>query len=438
MELGCEVKYSKCYMAKRIALKMIFGDASEEYSRVWDYAEAVRRFNPGSAAIVKCIGIEKPPPLFQRMYICLLACKEGFVAGCRPIIGVGGAHLTGKFPGILLSAVEDLRSVTASSSRVQAGGDAFTFMSDRKKGLVEAFSSVIPEAEFRFCCRHIWENFKIKFPGELFKQHFWRAARAYNKKIFVEAYEYLAAIPIKHWSGHAFSSRNKSGMLLINCSETFNNVRYVLQRSAAKREGLSNFEGVLTSSTSKMIEKNAKDIYGLRVIPVDVFEFEVDDDDESYVVNLTNKTCHCGSWKLIGIPCKHAMACIVLRNYMPTNLSTRRIMTQKMPRRPNKRKRKKEADEGKGGKKPACAFREFKQRRCGNCGNIGHYKKGDVLYASNMYILISVVYDYKKTQDLNLLPGFSLVYETLLAKGTPHPHFSGFGFAIEEGEYITN
>ena len=63
-----------------------------------------------------------------------------------------------------------------------------------------------------------------------------------------------------------------------------------------------------------------------------------------------------------------------------------------MPRRPNKRKRKKEADEGKGGKKPACAFREFKQRRCGNCGNIGHYKKGDVLYASNMYILISVVY----------------------------------------------
>ena len=66
-------------------------------------------------------------------------------------------------------------------------------------------------------------------------------------------------------------------------------------------------------SISKMIEKNAKDIYGLRVIPVDVLDFEVDDDDESYVVDLTNKTCHCGSWKLIGIPYKHAMACIVLR-----------------------------------------------------------------------------------------------------------------------------
>ncbi|XP_057526298.1 uncharacterized protein LOC130805540 [Amaranthus tricolor] len=353
-------------MAKRIAKKMIVGYASEEYNRVWDYAEAIRRFNPGSTAIVKCIGIDAPPPLFQRMYICLPACKEGFVAGCRPIIGVDGAHLKGQFPGVLLIAVgkdgnnnifpvawavveienvetwtwflyllvEDLRSVSPSSSWVQPGCEDFTFMSDRQKDLVEALNSVIPEAEIRFCCRHIWANFKIKFPGELFKHHFWKAARAYNKiwnqNISVEAYEYLAAIPAKHWSRHAFSSRSKSGMLLNNFCESFNNVlvearekpiislmewirRYVMQRSAAKREGLSNFKGVLMPAITKMIEKNAKEIYALRVILVDVSEFEVDDDEESYVVNLTNKTCLCGSWNLIGIPCKHAMACIALR-----------------------------------------------------------------------------------------------------------------------------
>ena len=152
-------------MAKRIAMKMIFGDASEEYSRVWDYAEAIRLYNPGSTAIVKCIGIDKPPPLFQRLYICLPACKEGFVAGCRPIIGVDGAHLKGQFPGILLTAVgkdgnnnifpiawavvetenvdtwtwflnllvEDIRSVVPSSSCAHNGVEAFTFMSDRQK-----------------------------------------------------------------------------------------------------------------------------------------------------------------------------------------------------------------------------------------------------------------------------------------------------------------
>ena len=101
-------------------------------------------------------------------------------------------------------------------------------------------------------------------------------------------------------------------MLLNKCCEAFNNVlieargkpiislmewirRYMMQRSAAKREGLSNFEGVLMPCINKMIEKNATDIYDLRVIPVDVFEFEVDEDDESYIVNLTNKTCHRGS-----------------------------------------------------------------------------------------------------------------------------------------------
>ncbi|XP_057540754.1 uncharacterized protein LOC130818607 [Amaranthus tricolor] len=324
-ELGCEVKYYKCYMAKRIAKKMIVGDASEEYSRVWDYAEAIRRFNPGSTAIMKCIGIDTPQPLFQRM----------------PIISVDGAHLKGPFPGVLLTAVgkdgnnnifpvawavvetenvetwtwflnllvEDLKSVNPSSSCVEAGCEDFTFMSDRQKGLIEALNSVIPEAEIRFYCRHIWANFKIKFPGELYKHHFWKAAKAYNKfhfdremieikNISVEAYEYLAAIPVKHWSRHAFCSRSKSGMLSNNCCESFNNVlveargkpiislmewirRYVMQRSASKREGLSNFK-------------------------------------ESYVVNLTNKTCLCGSWNLLGIPCKHAMACIVIRKLDPS------------------------------------------------------------------------------------------------------------------------
>ena len=70
-ELGCEVKYSKCYMAKRIAKKLIFGDANEEYGRVWDCAEAIRNYSPGSTDIVKCIGIENPPSLFPRMYVCL-------------------------------------------------------------------------------------------------------------------------------------------------------------------------------------------------------------------------------------------------------------------------------------------------------------------------------------------------------------------------------
>ena len=95
------------------------------------------------------------------------------------------------------------------------------------------------------------------------------------KKISVEAYEYLVVIPTKHWSRHAFPTRSKSRMLLNNCCESFNNVlreargkpiislmewirRYVMQRSAAKKKGLSNFESVLMPSVNKMIEKKCK------------------------------------------------------------------------------------------------------------------------------------------------------------------------------------
>ncbi|XP_057543888.1 uncharacterized protein LOC130823283 [Amaranthus tricolor] len=172
-----------------------------------------------------------------------------------------------------------------------------------------------------------------------------------------------------------------------------------MQRSAVKREGLSKFQGVVMPSVVKIIENNEKSCHGVRVIPVDVFEFEVDDREESYVVNLTNKTFHCGRWTLIGIPCKHAIACIVHRKldytefvyeayhvktyaktYEPrfhgmpghkmwptsTNPKTLPPPFRKMPSRRNKRKRRLEVDEAKGGEKQGFVVREYKQRRCGN------------------------------------------------------------------------
>lgn len=84
---------------------MILGDANLEYSKVWDYAATIIKYNLGSTTKVKVTGIENPPPLFQRLYICLQACKESFMAGCRPILGVDGAHLRGPYPGILLTAI---------------------------------------------------------------------------------------------------------------------------------------------------------------------------------------------------------------------------------------------------------------------------------------------------------------------------------------------
>ena len=44
-------------------------------------------------------------PKFERIYVCLEACKSAFVTTCRPLIRLGGCFLKGEYGGQLLSAV---------------------------------------------------------------------------------------------------------------------------------------------------------------------------------------------------------------------------------------------------------------------------------------------------------------------------------------------
>ena len=78
-----EVNHYKCYYDREIALYMIYGNAVEQYKKVWDYATTIRKYDEGNNVVMKCERIERPPPLLQRMYLCLQPCQEGFMAGCR-------------------------------------------------------------------------------------------------------------------------------------------------------------------------------------------------------------------------------------------------------------------------------------------------------------------------------------------------------------------
>ncbi|KAL2235243.1 UNVERIFIED_CONTAM: hypothetical protein Sindi_1256500, partial [Sesamum indicum] len=59
-------------------------------------------------------------------------------------------------------------------------GWAFIFY--RQKGLFEAVSSLAPNAEHRFCLKHMYNNFKAKFNGQQLKKVFWKATSTYNVK----------------------------------------------------------------------------------------------------------------------------------------------------------------------------------------------------------------------------------------------------------------
>ncbi|KAB2622173.1 hypothetical protein D8674_024355 [Pyrus ussuriensis x Pyrus communis] len=95
---GCTKR--KAYRALDRALRIIEGKHAEQYTKLWDFAEEVKKTNPGSTVKVKL-----DRGRFQRIYVCLGACKEGFKSGCRPLIGLDGCHLKSLYGGQLLCAV---------------------------------------------------------------------------------------------------------------------------------------------------------------------------------------------------------------------------------------------------------------------------------------------------------------------------------------------
>uniref|UniRef100_A0A803KM68 SWIM-type domain-containing protein n=1 Tax=Chenopodium quinoa TaxID=63459 RepID=A0A803KM68_CHEQI len=63
----------------------------------------------------------------------------------------------------------------------------------------------------------------------------------------------------------------------------------------------------------KMVHKGLQQVSSMRVSQADLMGFEVDDSEDTYVVNLETKACSCNRWTLMGFPCWHTLACIQLR-----------------------------------------------------------------------------------------------------------------------------
>ncbi|KAK8695947.1 hypothetical protein V6N13_001089 [Hibiscus sabdariffa] len=145
---------------------------------------------------------------FERLYLCMQAMKDGFKAGCRPIIGLDGCHLKGYYQGYLLVAVgidaDDsiypiVFAVVESENQSSwnwfleiLGNDleinnsnSFTFMTDRQKGLMVDVLELFPYSEHRTCVRHLYSNSKSNgFTGKTLKDQLWKAARATYEREF--------------------------------------------------------------------------------------------------------------------------------------------------------------------------------------------------------------------------------------------------------------
>ncbi|XP_075665940.1 uncharacterized protein LOC142635705 [Castanea sativa] len=300
-------------------------------------------------------------------------------------------------------------------------------------GLVETFKDLMPNAEHRFCVRHLHANFKKDFPEKVLKDAMWNAARAATKNSFdfhmdelkkldVKAYEWLVKLDVRTWSRHAFNPRSKSDTVVNNIAESFNAwileardklvltmmeiIRVMLmQRLQTKRDHMRRYEGRVCPRIYKKLERIKSEVGHCISRWNGESKYEVEYIyGGRYVVDLNERTCGCGRWGLNGIPCFHAAAAIIehgeqLETYVDiaytkeTFLSCYQWMVSPLPsheqwpktpynpikppkftKKAGKRKkvRKREAGE------PINAFRVSKKgtvMECGNCFQWGHNQR---------------------------------------------------------------
>lgn len=106
------------------------------------------------------------------------------------------------------------------------------------QGLIAAVAKVWPDAEHRFCVRHMYQNFHKLHKGEQLKNNLWAIARATNNPTYkkamekmkadsVPAYEWVEKWPPRTWIKAFFNPFPKCDILLNNMSEVFNRYTFL-------------------------------------------------------------------------------------------------------------------------------------------------------------------------------------------------------------------
>ncbi|XP_062230629.1 uncharacterized protein LOC133928349 isoform X2 [Phragmites australis] len=249
-DMLCDVSLSKCKRAKAPVLQEALDSTKGEYSKVYDYQMELLRSNPGSSVIVTLNPEIVDKKVFQRFYVCFDACRKGFLAGCRRVIGLDGCFFKGATNGELLCAIgrevnNKMHPVAWALVEKETYDSWYWFLGLLQRdlnincggegwGLSKAVFELVPSANHRMCARHIYANRRKKHIGQKLQRKSWECAKSscrvlfnYNKAKLAQgtpqgAKDMVSTSP-EHWSRAFFKLGSNCDSVDNNMCESFNN-----------------------------------------------------------------------------------------------------------------------------------------------------------------------------------------------------------------------
>jgi hypothetical protein len=364
IKYGIDIHYQTVYNGTKRASEKLFGKQADSFDWLYRFKAEIELRSPGSVVEVDCATDDEGKVRFSRFFCAFKACIDGFLNGCRPYLSIDSTALNGMWNGHMPSAValdghnwmfpvafgyfdsetkdnwvwfmQQLRKAIGPMQHLAICTDAC-------KGLESAVKIVFPEAEMRECFRHLMENMKKYYSGDVYGKNMWPAARAYSPY----KYDYffnkvVAASPgVKKWlddhhpflwARSKFSPEIKCDYINNNLAESWNSwikehkglplhcmadaIREKIMVLFAKRRIIANAmpDGILPAVIQQL--NAASRGLGHFIITkghpteAEVTEVYKDEEVRRHVVYLPQKICTCRQWQVTGKPCPHALTVI--------------------------------------------------------------------------------------------------------------------------------
>ena len=444
-----EMSYEKAWRCREKAIEYVRGTTEMSYSKLPGYLRQLQKKNPDTL-----VDFVAEDGRFLYCFFSLGASSKGFKY-CRPVICVDGTFLKNKYGGILLCAVavdgngqlfplafavvdsENHNSWKYFARKLrEAIGDVqnLAIISDRHASIAYALEIAFPEAYHDACYHHVCMNVVAKFKTDHCHPLIHRAAYAYRKTEFHQSFDqikatgpaiaqYLQDIGFEKWSRVYFPG-NRYDVMTSNYAESFNNktkearswpvasliefIRFTLQDwFAIRRAAAGKAKSILTKHMEADLRQIGDKAIFLHVQALGEYEFLVFDADGECEVNLDRKTCSCGVFQAIGIPCVHVFAAAkkkgssVYELCSPYYRTTAWRNTYREPiypvgdedewefdedidqcdigvpieRNPVGRPKKHKAGRRKENRYPCSGEKVTVPRKCSRCGGVGHNKR---------------------------------------------------------------